>query len=231
MKVWLVAACALFAAPAFAQEARPSDRYETCRAAEDADARLSGICATVDDLYEGLDLYDEARHGPQYAEIQYLLGSALYALGYSGDAPALRDSIAASQASLRHYGQGRTPTRWGAVQLNIANAYFGLHNAGDAAAADNAVTAVHASLTAIQRSRQPELWAMAQRMLGDGYSIQAHQTQDQAQQQAKFNQALEAYRASLEIYRRARYAEQRARVEARIADVLQALGASAPSPS
>lgn len=227
MKVWLVAACALFAAPAFAQDARPSDRYDTCRAAEDADARLSGICATVDDLYEAVDLYDEARHGPQFAEIHYLLGSALYALGYSGDGPALRDSIAASQASLRHYGQGRTPTRWGAVQLNIANAYFALHNAGEVSAADNAVTAIQASLTAIQRSRQPELWATAQRMLGDGYFIQGQRSQDQA----KLNQALEAYRASLEIYRRARYAEQRARVEGRVAEVLEALGASAPSPS
>lgn len=207
------AAVLAFGAPAAAQEA--SARYAVCSG---ADARIAEICGIVDDIHARLGRLRAGAHLQRWGELHYALGMALFAVGSAGDESALRDSVAASRVAAEYFTRERTPTRWAAIQTHIAGALTELGERGDEAALREAVATYHAAIDAIVRAQQPELWASAQYSLGGAYALLARYDGRDA-----LLEAAAALRASLEIYRRPVFAEQRARAEALLADVLAAL--------
>lgn len=209
-------------ATAWAQEQRPSDRYGACRAAAGGgDRRIAEICELVDAIHERLDVRDSERHPRNYAQLQDALGSALFAIGDLGDELALRESVVASRLAAEYYERAGARTRWAAIQLQIGGALITLGDLGDQTALQEAVPTLRAAIEAIRRSEQPALWASLQTSLASAYVLLSRDGSDRAALQ----DAIVALQAALEIYRRPVYAEERARAEARLAELLQALAA------
>lgn len=218
-----LAAALVFAAcvaPAFAQEERPSLRYEGCRAADGVDTRLHEICETIDLIHRRL--HDVRGQAYRIAEIQYAHSQALMAIGDLGDELAYRDCIEAARVAQTYFRVSRFPTRWAGMQFTIGQAMTSLGSRGDAAMRDEAPQVLLAAVEALDRADQPQLWASAQVALADAYLVQS-------QDPASLQRALGALQASLEIYRRPSFEERRTRVEARIAELYRALGQQDPA--
>ncbi len=219
-KLALLLVAAISVTQAQAQEQRPSDRYVACQAAADGgDQRIAEICKLVDEFHERLGARDSARHPRDYAQLQHGLGSALFVIGDLGDDLALRESVAASQRAAEYYTRARTPTRWAAIQLQIGGALISLGDLGDQAALQQAATTLRSAIEATRRSEQPALWASLHSSLASAYVLLSHEGSDRVALQ----EAIAALQAALEIYRRPVYAEERARTEARLAELLRAL--------
>ncbi len=203
-------------APAGAQEA--SNRYPACRTAE-PNGRIADVCGVVDEIYERLGGRDSSRHPRRYGELQNALAMALLVIGDTGDEAALRDCIAAGRAAAEYYSRARTPTRWAAIQIHIAGAMIGLAEAGDEGALQESVPTLLAAIEAIERAVQPALWAGAHSTLASAYIVQSRNGEDREALQA----AIGALQSALEIYHRPVFAEERARTEARLTELLRAL--------
>ena len=213
----LIGAACLAPAPPHAQNERPSARYQGCRAAEDVDRRLEGICETIDEIHRRLDA---ARGQPRRrADIQYAHAMALLTIGDLGDDLALRDCIEASRDSATFYTRQRAPTRWAVLQLNIGNAMIALASREDEPARNESVPTVIAAIEAIDRAAQPDLWASAHETLADAYIVQGRGADPHA-----LRQAATALRSALEVYRRPSFADRRERAQRRLEEIYRALG-------
>jgi hypothetical protein len=104
----ILAAIALRAAPARADELSHANRYIACRAADGVDHRLSEICQVVDTIPSRL--HDARGHPRRIADLQYANAMALLVLGDTGDDVAMRDCIEASRASANDTTRTTTTT-------------------------------------------------------------------------------------------------------------------------
>ncbi|MEZ5996962.1 MAG: hypothetical protein R3C25_14550 [Hyphomonadaceae bacterium] len=225
MRRWIsLLALFAFAGGAWAQEPAAqtaSERYGACQAAANGgDRRIDEICDLVDDLNGQLRSYDGARHPRRFADLQQALGTALLVIGDLGDERALRDSISAEEFAARHYSRERAPSRWAGIQLNIAGALVTLGDMEDPTAPQEAVPLLLAAIDAIRSNEQPVLWASLQSTLATAYV----QTSDNGRDADALRNAIGALQAALQVYRRPSFTEERARTQARLEELLSALG-------
>jgi tetratricopeptide (TPR) repeat protein len=218
------AACALAAsaAPALAQEGRLSDRYEVCQAADGLDRRLDELCELVDEIHRRLE--DARGQTRRLAVLRAAMASTLLAVANGRDAAAYRDCIEVARAAQVFYDADRYPTRWASMQFYIGTSLVSL-GANDEAARNDGVGVLSAAIAVIDRPTQPELWATVQERLGDAYVAQSG-----GEDRDLLMQALAAYQAAMEIFRRPSFAERRAQLEERIAEVYGLLGQE-PDPT
>jgi hypothetical protein len=211
------------AAPALAQEERPSQRYMGCRAADGVDRRLEGVCDVIDEIHSRLE--DARGQTRRQAELRMALSSALFVVADVGDEQAYRDCIETARAAQVFYNANRFPTYWAMLQYRVGASMVRLGANGDETARNEAPAILAAGADALDRAAQPELWATLQEKLSDAYYVQS-----QGQNRELMLQAVSALRAAMEIYRRPVYAEHRARAEERLADLYRALGQE-PDPA
>lgn len=211
-----------FAALALAQTRAPAaEQYPACKeAAATDDRRIVEICDVVDDIHERLAMRNSA-HQRRVAQLNYALSSALFVIGAGGDDLALADSIEAGRAAAAQYDSDGTRVRWAGAQLQIAGALNVRARRGGVAYAREAAEISRAAIAVTPRAQQPDLWAALHMTNAHALMLLA-----EGGDRANLAEAVAAIRSALEIYRRPRFADERARAEADLAWVLQALGES-----
>jgi tetratricopeptide (TPR) repeat protein len=205
------------AAPALAQDARPSDRYEVCQAPDGADERFDDLCELVDELHSRIE--DARGQYRSLAQLRGILSSTLIVIANHSDEAAYRDAIEVARTAQEFYDTQRFPSRWASMQQNIGTSLLSIGET------DAAIEALSAGIATLDRAAQPPLYATLQQRLGDAYFAKSA-----GEDRHMLTQALTAYQTALVIVRRPSLEERRSELEASIAAVERLLAAT-PDPA